>query len=237
MREELLALAKLAEMDDSARDIDAELKQIPQSLEELRDSVQTLETMLAQERQQLAEAEQLKVQQGTELKERNEGLQRARKKVAQASSIREADAGEREVEANRRSIKEREDELGRIGQTIEAKTASLAEREKDFEEAKGVMQAKEESSKARVAELEEQRGQMLSGRDDLAAKVPKSIIKRYERLKTGMTNVVIIINDGNCSGCRMALPPQLTIELQRAIELHQCPHCRRIIIHKNVIDD
>jgi hypothetical protein len=33
LREELLALAKLAEMDDSARDIDAELKQIPQSLE------------------------------------------------------------------------------------------------------------------------------------------------------------------------------------------------------------
>ena len=237
MREELVALAKLAEMDDSARDINAELVQIPQSLEELRESVQTLETMLAQERQQLEEAEQLKVQQGTELKERNEGLQRARKKIAQATSIREADAGEREVEANRRSIKEREDELGRIGQAIEAKTASLAEREKDFEEAKGVLQSNEESSKARIAELEEQRAKMLNGRDDLAAKVPKSVIKRYDRLKTGITNVVIIINDGTCTGCRMALPPQLTIELQRANELHQCPHCRRIIIHKNVIDD
>jgi predicted nucleic acid-binding Zn-ribbon protein len=237
LREELLALAKLAEMDDSARDIDAELKQIPQSLEELRDNVQTLESMLAHERQQLEEAEQLKVQQGTELKERNEGLQRARKKVAQASSIREADAGEREVEANRRSIKEREDELGRIGQAIEAKTASLAEREKDFEEAKSVLQSKEESSKTRIAELEEQRGKLLDGRDDLAAKVPKPIIKRYERLKTGITNVVIILKDGTCTACRMALPPQLTIELQRANELHQCPHCRRIIIHKNVIED
>jgi hypothetical protein len=237
LREELVALAKLAEMDDSARDIDAELKQIPQSLEELRDSVQMLETMLAQERQQLAEAEQLKVQQGTELKERNEGLQRARKKSAQASSIREADAAEREVEANRRSIKEREEELGRIGQTIEAKTASLAEREKDFEEAKGVLQAKEESSKSRIVELEEQRGKMLNGREELAAKVPKSIVKRYERLKTGITNVVLIIKDGTCTGCRMALPPQLTIELQRGDELHQCPHCRRIIIHKNVIED
>ena len=237
MREELLALAKLAEMDDSARDIDAELKQIPQSLEELRDNVQTLETMLAHERQQLEEAEQLKVQQGTELKERNEGLQRARKKVAQASSIREADAGEREVEANRRSIKEREDELGRIGQAIEAKTASLAEREKDFEEAKSVLQSKEASSKIRIAELEEQRGKLLNGRDDLAARVPKPIIKRYERLKTGIANVVIIIKDGTCTACRMALPPQLTIELQRANELHQCPHCRRIIIHKNVIED
>jgi len=237
LREELVALAKLAEMDDSARDIDAELKQIPQRLEELRNSVQTLETMLAQERQQLEEAEQLKVQQGTELKERNEGLQRARKKAAQASSIREADAAEREVEANRRAIKEREDELGRIGQAIEAKTVSLAEREKDFEEAKGVLQADEESSKARVAELEEQRGKLLTGREDLAVKVPKSVVKRYERLKTGITNAVIIVSGGTCTACRMALPPQLTIELQRADELHQCPHCRRIIIHKNVIED
>ena len=237
MREELLALAKLAEMDDSARDVDAELKQIPQSLEELRDSVQMLETMLAQERQQLEEAEQLKLRQSTELKERNEGLQRARKKAAQASSIREADAGEREVEANRRSMKEREEELARIGQAIEAKTVSLAEREKDFEEAKGVLRSKEEASKTRIAELEEQRGKMLSGRDELAVKVPKSIIKRYDRLKTGITNVVLIIKDDTCPGCRMSLPPQLTIELQRASELHQCPHCRRIIIHKNVIDD
>ena len=236
MREELLALAKLAEMDDSARDIDAELKQIPQSLEELRDNVQTLETMLAQERQQLAEAEELKVQQSTELKERNEGLQRARKKVAQASSIREADAAEREVDANRRSMKEREDELGRIGQAIEAKTASLAEREKDFEEAKGVLQSTEESSKARMTELEEQRAQMLDGREGLVAKVPKAIVKRYDRLKTGITNVVIIIKDGTCPGCRMALPPQLNIELQRGDELHQCPHCRRMIIHTTVLD-
>jgi predicted nucleic acid-binding Zn-ribbon protein len=237
LREELVALAKLAEMDDSARDIDAELRQIPQRLEEMRNSVQTLETMLAQERQQLSEAEALKVQQSGELKERTEGVQRARRKLAQASSIREADAAEREVEANRRAIKEREDELGRIAQAIEAKTASLAEREKDFDETKISLQADEESSKARVAELEEQRGKLLDGRDLLAAKVSKTIVKRYERLKTGIPNAVIIISDGTCTACRMALPPQLTIELQRANEVHQCPHCRRIIIHKNVVED
>ncbi len=237
MRDELVALAKLAEMDDSARDIDAELKQIPEQLEELRGSVQMLENMLAQERDQLAQAEGLKAQQSAELKERGEGMQRARKKVAQSSNIREANAAERELEANRRAMKEREDELGRIGETIEAKTASLAEREKDFEEAKGVLQAQEETTKARVAELEEQRGVLLNGREHLVAKVPANVVKRYERLRGGIPNAVIIIKDGNCTGCRMALPPQLTIELQRANELHQCPHCRRIIIHKSVVED
>ena len=237
MREELVALAKLAEMDDSARDIEAELKQIPERLEELRSGVQMLESLLAQERQQLAEAEQLKARQAGELKERGEGLQRARKKVAQASSIREADAAEREVEANRRAIKEREEELGRIAEAIEAKTASLAEREKDFEEARGVLKSEEESSVSRVAELQGERGKLLTGRDELTAKISSQVIKRYERLRTGLTNAVVIINDSTCTACRMALPPQLTIELQRADELHQCPHCRRIIIHKRVIED
>ncbi len=237
MREELVALAKLAEMDDSARDIDAELKQIPQQLEELRGSVQMLESMLSQERDQLAQAETLKAQQSAELKERGEGLQRARKKVAQSSNIREANAAEREVDANRRAIKEREDELGRIGDTIEAKTASLAEREKDFEEAKGVLQSQEESTKVRIAELEEQRGVLLHGRELLVEKVPNNVVKRYERLRGGIPNAVIIVKDGTCNGCRMALPPQLNIELQRADELHQCPHCRRIIIHKTVVED
>ena len=196
-----------------------------------------LESLLAQERQQLAEAEQLKARQAGELKERGEGLQRARKKVAQASSIREADAAEREVEANRRAIKEREEELGRIAEAIEAKTASLAEREKDFEEARGVLKSEEESSVSRVAELQGERGKLLTGRDELTAKISSQVIKRYERLRTGLTNAVVIINDGTCTACRMALPPQLTIELQRADELHQCPHCRRIIIHKRVIED
>jgi len=237
LREELVALAKLAEMDGSARDIEAELRQIPQQLEELRNGVQMLENLLAQEREQLAQAEALKVQQSTELKERGEGLQRARKKVAQASNAREANAAEREVDANRRSIKEREDELKRIADTIEAKTASLAEREKDFEEAKTMLQSQEESSKTRIAELEELRAGLLNGREELVAKVPKMVVKRYERLRTSIPNVVLVLKDGNCTGCRMALPPQLYIELQRAEELHQCPHCQRIIIHKSVIED
>ena len=73
MREELVALAKLAEMDNSARDIESELKQIPEHLEELRTGVQTLEIMLAQEREQLSAAKQLKTEQSSELKDRAEG--------------------------------------------------------------------------------------------------------------------------------------------------------------------
>lgn len=236
MRDELVALAKLADMDESARDIEDRLKSIPQHLEELRSGVQMLEHLLSQEREQLTAAQQLKTTQSGALKEQAEGLQRARKKAAHAQTAREADAGTREIEANRNAMKAREEELGRIGEAIDAKIASLAQRETEFEEAKGVLQGEEESSKTKLAELEEQRGELLHGREELVSKLTNTIVKRYERLRTGLPNAVVIIKDGNCPACRMALPPQLTIDLQRADELHQCPHCRRIIIHQSIVD-
>ncbi len=237
MREELVALAKLAAMDDSARDIETELREIPKRLEELRDGVDTLERLLAREREQLVEAEKLKFRQTEDLKDRAEGLQRARKKVAQAQRIKEAEAAEREVAANRRVIREGEEELGRIGAAIEAKQSSLSEREKDFDEAKSVLVSQEDSSKARVVELQQQRDAMLAGREELVAKIPSAVLRTYERLRKGLPNVVVFIEDATCPACRMALPAQLSIELRRAEELHQCPHCRRIIINKGTVED
>lgn len=237
MREKLVALAKLAQMDNGVRELDAELKAIPAQLDELRQSVQMLETLFSQERAQLSDAETLKVTRSAELKERVESLGRSRKKAAQATNMKEAQAGEREIEASRRLIKEREDELRRIGDAIEAKQASLAEREKDFDEAKQLLQSQEESSRARIAELEQERDKFLVGREDIVAQVPADVFKRYERLRGALATAVVIIGEGTCPGCRMALPPQLCIELQRGDEFHQCPNCRRMLVHRVLVGD
>ena len=236
VRDELIALARLARMDDSARDLDSELKQIPERLEELRSSVQMLESLLAQERSQLDEAEQLKGARATELKDRVEGLQRARRKAAQATNMKESQAGEREIEANRRAIKDCEDDLRRIGEAIEAKTASLAEREKDFDEAKQLLQSEDDKAKARVAELEAERGELLGGRDEIVATLPQVVIRRYDRLKGPLITAVAIIGDGTCPACRISLPPQLYNDIRRGEDFHQCPQCRRMIIYKEIAD-
>lgn len=232
VRDELIALAKLAQMDESARDLDAELQQIPASLEELRANVQMLETLLAQERAQIEEAQALKVTKAAELKERTEGLSRARRKVAQSTNMKESQASEREVEANRRAIKEREEDLRRIGEAMEAKTASLVEREKDFEEAKQLLQGREETAKTRLAELSVERDKLLGGRDEIVSKVPKAVIRQYDRLKGPLVTAVAIIADGTCPACRISLPPQLYNEIRRGDDFHRCPQCRRLIIFK-----
>jgi predicted nucleic acid-binding Zn-ribbon protein len=231
VRDQLVALAKLAAMDASTRDLDKELSAIPARIEELRSDVQTLEALLAQERQQLEEARTLEGRQQDDLRERTDGLARARSKVGRATNMREADAAEREVDSVRQLIRAREEELERIKSTIELKSASLAAKEKDFEEARALFIEEERNAKARLETLNAERNGVLEGRDEFAKQAGPALMKRYDRLRTKKVAAVAIIDSNTCTGCRMAFPAQYYIELQRTEEVMDCPQCRRIVIH------
>ncbi|MEZ4287810.1 MAG: C4-type zinc ribbon domain-containing protein, partial [Polyangiales bacterium] len=95
---------------------------------------------------------------------------------------------------------------------------------------KELLRTEEQSSEGKLAELRTERDVLLAGRDELVALVDPAVIRRYDRLRKGIQNVVAIISDGTCTACRMALPPQLYIDLQRGTEIQDCPHCRRIVL-------
>jgi len=235
VQDEIVALAKLAAMDDSARDLDRELREIPQRIESMREDVATLEVLLSRERTQLTDAVKLKDERAGELQAAIDGLSRAKAKAAKATNLREVDAAEREVESNRRLIKERELEVANLTEAITQKQAGLAEREAGFEEARTMLAEEEASAKTRIAELEAQRAEVLHGRDDLLGNISGRNVKRYDRARKSKGDGVVIIEDGTCSGCRMALPAQLYIEVQKGLEVIECPQCRRIVIHKSLV--
>jgi predicted nucleic acid-binding Zn-ribbon protein len=228
---ELDALVKLSLMDGSARELNAQLEEIPRTLQKLSASVQMLEMLLSRERTQITDAEALKVTQAAQLQASIESLSHARKKHAQATSSREADAGEREVEIHRRAIKEREEEIRRLGETVEAKKASLVEREKEFAEARAMLEKEQIAAQEKTTALQAERAKLLHGRENLLAQISPNVAKRYERLREKFGSSVVEISGGTCRGCKMSLPAQLVNELQRGQAVHECPHCRRIAIH------
>ncbi len=236
MLEELRAFAKLTEMDGSARAFERELKELPEHIENLGRDVGVLHTMLETERSQLEQAKGIRDERGLDLKLKLEALQKAKAKGSQARNLREVDAAEREVESNRRAIKEREEEIAELDGIIESKSKVLTEREAQFEEANGILTAEKEAADTRIAELKEKRDAVLGGREGLLSAIPKRMMKMYERLRTRPKYMasVIVDSDGICKSCRMALPAQLAIEVQRAEEFHQCPTCKAFLIHRNV---
>lgn len=237
MREQLAALAKLSEIDESAREYDAELKELPARIDETRNDVRRLEELLGQERQQLEEAEGLKKQQQDEIAQRNEAIARAKAKGAKARTPKEADAAEREAEANRRAIKEREDEIHRLDEAIEKVRSQVEAHEKDLEELRQHFAEEEKQANERVTELEAKRKEVLHGRDEVAAKLPKQLLKRYERVRSARGSGVAMLTSESCSACSMALPPQLFIEIQRGESIQQCPNCLRLLVYKSLVEE
>jgi len=237
MQDELRALAKLAMMDGAASDHDAELRDLPAKIEAMRGDVQTLETLLAAEREQIEEAKALRDERQKDLQMKVDMLSLAKTKMSKARTLREADSAEREVEMTRRSIKEREEEVLSIEETLEQKAGALEERQNQFEEARKMLEEEEAEANARLEVVKKERDKVLAGREKVAEKVPKRIFKRYEKLRTRSRSrylaVTFVDESGTCKSCRMSLPPQLFIEVQRGEEFLECPQCRAFLIHKS----
>jgi uncharacterized protein len=234
LRDELIALARIAEIDASARELDDELRELPAKVDALKQDLATLEALLARERAQLDEAQKLRAVRADELKGRNDALSRSRSKTAHATNMKELDAAEREVEAVRRSIKEREEELASLDATIGQKSATLGERGAQLEEARVICDEESKRAEARLAEVSQLREKVVAGRDELVARVPAPVIRRYERIRDRFKVGATFVDSEICRSCHRSFPTQLYVKIMRCEEPVECPFCHRLALHASL---
>jgi predicted nucleic acid-binding Zn-ribbon protein len=237
LRDVVRALVKLGEIDDAASGIDKELKDLPNEIEEMRGDVARLDGLLAAERRELVEAEDLLASYGEQVAQSNEALSRAKQKGAKSKNAREVEAAEREMEIIRRTIKDREEEQLKLVEAIDQKKASLATREEKLVEFRKMFEDEEAKAKVRTEELLGERAKVTAGRSEIEAKLDKQLLRRYERIRQGRGSAVAVVIDATCTGCRLQLPPQTYNELHRCQDLFQCPQCQRFIYLKQTIED
>lgn len=237
VREQLVALAKLGRIDASTQELDRELQEIPKEVEELRQSVALLEGLLAKERSELQAAQNLRDQQDNLIKEDQDGIARAKAKSAKARNAREAEAVDRELEALRRSLKDRESERDKLTAAIDQVQKSLAQHESEFGQLRELLAQKDAEAQARIAELQKQRSETLVGRDELAAQVPPDILRRYDAVRARRGTGVAEARDGVCRGCRMSVRPMQYIVIQREEGIEQCAQCQRYLYLASWLND
>ena len=229
VREQLVALAKLGRIDASTQDVDRELQEIPKEVNSLRESVSLLEGLLAKERNDLEQAQKLRDQQDTLLKEAADSISRAKAKTAKAKNAREAEAVERELETARRTVKDREAERDKLMAAIATVQGSLTQHETEFAGLKELLGQKDAEAQAKMAVLQAKRSEALHGRDDLLPLIPKDMLARYDAVRGRRQAGVAEVRDGICQGCRMAVRPMQYIVIQREEGIERCAHCQRYL--------
>ncbi len=236
MIEQLVALAKIADIDAEALRTETELRDIPARIEALQGDVKKLSELLSAEKHDLADADRLLSAQDEELQNQNQSLAKSKSKGARAKNMREADAVERELETIRRLMKEREVERETLKEAIAKRRQSLEKHEKEFSELESYVATEKQQADARIAELQVTRERVLQGRAVLAAKVPGDVLRRYDMIRTKRQGLgAAAIKEGSCSGCFVVLTPQLVIGVSRAEDFTQCPRCQRILYSREAI--
>lgn len=237
MRDQLTALARLAEIDASARELEQELAAIPARLDDLRADAQRLEALLGRERDQIRDAERVRQSIDEEIARANDLLGRSKAKAAKAKNAREAEAVERELDTARRTIRDRDAEKAELAVKVEQVRASLATHEGEFESFKASLREQEEKAAVRIAELTAERDKAVQGRDDVARRLPAPLVRKYDAIRVKRGSGVSEVKDGACSACRLSLPHQQYQVLLRGETVEQCPNCNRLLFHRSLVLD
>ena len=232
MKEQLAALEELQNLDLENLTLREELTNIPQNIEEMREDVEKVGEILERERERLSEAESWRRDREREIELQNDLLMKSKAKLQSARNEKENKAAQREIDTIRRTIQEREKEALEVLEAIDQYRAAIDEHTAEFAELQGHLTATEEEGARRMAEVEQQLGETDARRRELAERVPRDLLRLYERIHKRLGRAMVEAVDGHCTGCNMELLPQTYNELQRGDKLFNCPNCFRILVFK-----
>jgi uncharacterized protein len=227
---ELSRLIDVQEIDKVIQEVTQELAKLP---EDLKAGEATLEGLKAAHAAQLQELENLKAQRrDTELEmaEMEESIKNSRQRLMEIKSNIEYKAMLKEIAFKEDQRDQRETRLLQFMELMETQNRLIAEQIAQMEGQEAALVQQRQEVAVQVANLQAELAEQEERRKKVRKAVPASLMKRYEFIRQRRNSSAICpVHEGVCLGCHMNILPQQFIDLQKGLEILQCPHCQRIL--------
>jgi len=227
---ELSKLIDVQEIDKVIQEVTQELTRLP---EELKAGEAALEELKAAHAAQLQELENLKAQKRdteTEMAEMEEGIKTSRQRLMEIKSNIEYKAMLKEIAFKEDQRDQRETRTLQFMDLMETQNRLIAEQIGQMEEQDAILVQKRQEVAVQVAKLQQKLAELEEKRKKVRKAVPAPLMKRYEFIRQRRnSSAICAVHEGVCLGCHMNILPQQFIDLQKGLEILQCPHCQRIL--------
>ncbi len=231
IRELIAPLEALAAVDAELKRVAEELAAQRSTLETMRGDVKAVEDQLSSDRGGVAEMEKTRGELHIDLRQMTQQIERSREKLGRSRNERESNAAQRELEELRKLVRDREEEISRLGTLIDAARKTIADAEVRQTELSGALAGTADGAARDIAALEAQHIELDLARKAAAAKLPVVLYRRYESIRTRRPYAIARTYDGTCLGCHIGVPPAMFHKMLRQEEFEQCPNCRRILYY------
>lgn len=154
-------------------------------------------------------------------------------KMMQVQTSREHQALLKEIEENKKILKESEDRILQFIEQIEQLEQEVTSLENLCSSEQQLLDEEIENVDKEVARIEQAKKSVVSQRENEAAELQGPYLKRYTMLLSKRDGLAVVaINGSVCQGCFMSLPPQQVNEVRKADKLNLCPTCQRILYYR-----
>jgi uncharacterized protein len=227
---ELSQLIDLHELDKEISELDQQLQELPRELESRAQELAALEAERVAQLQKLEELQKRRREAEAEVTDLEEGITDSRKRLLTLKKDIEYKAMLKEIAFKEDQRDQKETRVLELMEAIESHNKSMAELLEKIQDGQEALAGREPEVAVRVAQLQGERAKLENKRQGLRKTLPAPLLKRYEFINQRRNGGAIAeVRHGVCNGCHMNILPQQYIDLQKGVEILQCPHCQRIL--------
>jgi len=229
MNPQIAALHRLQMEDRRLSMFEHKLRSIPIHLQDLEADLKRLEDMLQSERQKSEETRAFQTSQELQLADEEELIRQSKAKLNQATTTRELNATQREIDTTRRMAAARSQEIQKLGTAVSAAEERIASMDASLADLREKAKDEQRRLEDLQASLERRIQQLRANRDDLTRQIDEETLRTYERIRTRKGGLAFVASDHEgCSACKMQIPHQLYVRLMRGNEILACEYCGRL---------
>jgi predicted nucleic acid-binding Zn-ribbon protein len=232
VKEQLRLLERLQEIDSQIDHHEKEMSRLPLEIQDIARSLVLLRREISESREKIASVEKEYRRKEQDLTTEQDKIKKSERRLLSIKNQKEYNALSREVKLGKKVAGEIEDAILTFMTEIENLKKVLERKEKEYHEAEQTLLEKKSRSETITEEAQKALGFLNTEKEEITVSLDRDFLKKYQVVKKARGNALAELQNGSCTGCHIAIPPQLHIRLLKQEEMITCPNCHRILYVK-----
>jgi len=236
MEEQIKMLLELQALDLEISSKKRMLNEIPESIKELDDLIESKSSNLKKLEEDLKSTQLKRKEKETELASKEASIKKYQGQLFQVKTNKEYTALENEIASIKadNSLLEEDilrffDEADVLSKEIDKEKELLALEKKKIDAQKVTMESERKKAEDEFKELQ-------GKREGFSKNIDRNVLSTYERILENRSELAMVpIVRGTCGGCNMNLPPQVINEVRLKKDLVFCGNCSRILYYEDKV--